>query len=102
MSDEDVASSTVAATKTVFASLANWTLIAAGIALLAMTVIQSWQVFARYVLNQSPGWTEPLALIFKLRDDVRRGRVRAQQSPLRFFVVDRKRCAQGCRDPAEI
>jgi TRAP-type C4-dicarboxylate transport system permease small subunit len=35
----------------------------AGIALVAMALVQAWQVFARYVLNDSPGWTEPLALL---------------------------------------
>jgi TRAP-type C4-dicarboxylate transport system permease small subunit len=35
----------------------------AGLALVAMALIQAWQVFARYVLNDSPGWTEPLALL---------------------------------------
>lgn len=35
----------------------------AGFALVAMALIQAWQVFARYVLNDSPGWTEPLALL---------------------------------------
>ncbi|MDP3368900.1 MAG: TRAP transporter small permease [Brevundimonas sp.] len=35
----------------------------AGVALVAMALIQFWQVFARYVLNDSPGWTEPLALL---------------------------------------
>ena len=35
----------------------------AGAALVAMALIQFWQVFARYVLNDSPGWTEPLALL---------------------------------------
>jgi TRAP-type C4-dicarboxylate transport system permease small subunit len=35
----------------------------AGLALAAMALIQAWQVFARYVLNDSPGWTEPLALL---------------------------------------
>jgi TRAP-type C4-dicarboxylate transport system permease small subunit len=29
-----------------------------------MAVVQGWQVFARYVLNDSPSWTEPLALLF--------------------------------------
>lgn len=28
-----------------------------------MAAIQAWQVFARYVLNDSPSWTEPLALL---------------------------------------
>jgi len=35
----------------------------AGVALVAMALIQAWRVFARYVLNDSPGWTEPLALL---------------------------------------
>jgi len=35
----------------------------AGTALVFMALIQAWQVFARYVLNDSPGWTEPLALL---------------------------------------
>ncbi len=35
----------------------------AGASLVAMALIQAWQVFARYVLNDSPGWTEPLALL---------------------------------------
>lgn len=39
-------------------------LVVAGAALVGMVVAQAWQVFARYVLNDSPGWTEPLALLF--------------------------------------
>lgn len=35
----------------------------AAAALVAMALIQAWQVFARYVLNDSPGWTEPVALL---------------------------------------
>lgn len=35
----------------------------AGIALVAMALVQAWQVFGRYVLNASPGWTEPVALV---------------------------------------
>lgn len=36
---------------------------AACVSLVVMALIQAWQVFARYVLNDSPGWTEPLALL---------------------------------------
>jgi TRAP-type C4-dicarboxylate transport system permease small subunit len=43
--------------------LANATLASACIALLLIAAIQAWQVFARYVLNDSAGWTEPLALL---------------------------------------
>lgn len=35
----------------------------AGTALVGMVAVQAIQVFARYVLNDSPGWTEPVALI---------------------------------------
>jgi len=28
-----------------------------------MAVVEFWQVFARYVLNDSPSWTEPVALL---------------------------------------
>ena len=34
----------------------------AGAALIGMAATEAWQVFARYVLNASPGWTEPVAL----------------------------------------
>lgn len=39
------------------------TLALAAIALLGMAAVEGWQVWARYVLNDSPGWTEPLALL---------------------------------------
>jgi len=35
----------------------------AGTALVGMAVVEGWQVFARYVLNNSPSWTEPVALL---------------------------------------
>ncbi|MCB8821815.1 TRAP transporter small permease [Microvirga rosea] len=34
-----------------------------GAGLVLMTVFVAWQVFGRYVLNQSPSWTEPAALL---------------------------------------
>jgi TRAP-type C4-dicarboxylate transport system permease small subunit len=45
------------------ASLARITIAIAGVALVAMAGIQAWQVFARYVLDNPPSWTEPLALL---------------------------------------
>lgn len=36
----------------------------AGASIVAMAIVEGWQVFARYVLNAAPGWTEPLALFF--------------------------------------
>ena len=34
----------------------------AGFGMVVMTVIIGWQVFARYVLNNTPSWSEPLSL----------------------------------------
>lgn len=34
----------------------------AGLGLVAMTVIISWQVFGRFILNSSPSWSEQAAL----------------------------------------
>ena len=39
-------------------------LVIAGLSLIAVVVVQAWQVFARYILNNSPSWTEPMALVF--------------------------------------
>lgn len=35
----------------------------AAAALLSLVVVQGWQVIARYVLNDSPSWTEPVTLV---------------------------------------
>jgi TRAP-type C4-dicarboxylate transport system permease small subunit len=32
--------------------------------LVVITLVQAWQVFARYVLHNSPGWTEPVSVFF--------------------------------------
>ncbi|MGJ4802729.1 TRAP transporter small permease [Luteimonas sp. SDU82] len=32
-------------------------------ALLGLVVVQGWQVFARYVVNDSPSWTEPVTIL---------------------------------------
>jgi TRAP-type C4-dicarboxylate transport system permease small subunit len=47
----------------VLAPLARLCITVAGVALICMAGIQAWQVFARYVLNDSPSWTEPLAML---------------------------------------
>lgn len=41
-------------------TIALW---AAGIGLVAMTAFVAWQVFCRYILNDSPSWTEPGAVL---------------------------------------
>jgi TRAP-type C4-dicarboxylate transport system permease small subunit len=43
--------------------LANAALALAGLALVGVAIVEGWQVFARYVLNDSPSWTEPVALL---------------------------------------
>jgi TRAP-type C4-dicarboxylate transport system permease small subunit len=43
--------------------LARGALVLAGLSLLLIALVQAWQVYARYVLNDSPGWTEPVALL---------------------------------------
>lgn len=45
-----------------FAALARLTVLIAATSLCGLVVVLAWQVFGRYVLNQSPSWTEPVAL----------------------------------------
>jgi len=42
-------------------ALAQAATIVAGASLVGMALVEGWQVFARYVLNDSPSWTEPVA-----------------------------------------
>lgn len=44
-------------------ALAHYATVAAVFGLGGMVVCQGWQVFARYALNASPSWTEPLTLL---------------------------------------
>lgn len=46
--------------------LANIAAIAASAGLVIMTIVIAWQVFGRYVLNDSPAWSESVALICML------------------------------------
>lgn len=56
-------SHTPATPPSALAPLARAAIAIAGVALVTMAGIQAWQVFARYVLNDAPSWTEPLALL---------------------------------------
>lgn len=47
----------------VLAVIADIVIYIAVIALLGLVVVQGWQVFARYVINDSPSWTEPVTLL---------------------------------------
>ena len=44
-------------------AIANVAIHIAVLALLGLVVVQGWQVFARYVINDSPSWTEPVTLL---------------------------------------
>lgn len=43
--------------------LSNLVIGIAAAALLGLVIVQGWQVIARYVLNDSPSWTEPFTLL---------------------------------------
>lgn len=43
--------------------LAGLAIAVAAAALLGLVVVQGWQVIARYVLNDSPSWTEPVTVL---------------------------------------
>jgi TRAP-type C4-dicarboxylate transport system permease small subunit len=45
------------------AALSRGALVLACVALASLALVEGWQVFARYVLNDSPSWTEPVALL---------------------------------------
>lgn len=46
--------------------LTHWALLFSAAGLILMTLIIGWQVFARYVLNASPAWSETAALLLML------------------------------------
>jgi TRAP-type C4-dicarboxylate transport system permease small subunit len=52
-----------ATTKTGLDRLADVVVALAALALVGLVAVQAWQVFARYVLNDSPSWTEPVTLV---------------------------------------
>jgi TRAP-type C4-dicarboxylate transport system permease small subunit len=62
MSDTN-ATPTPAGAQRLLEKLANLVIHVAAAALLGLVVVQGWQVFARYVINDSPSWTEPVTLL---------------------------------------
>ena len=54
--------SVLALTRRTLGVLSTGALWLAGFGMLAMTVTVGWQVFARYILNDTPSWAEPLTL----------------------------------------
>lgn len=47
----------------VLAAISRLSLWLSGAGMIAMTAMVSWQVFCRYILNQSPSWTEPASIM---------------------------------------
>jgi len=45
-----------------FSALARLAMLTATVSLCTLVLVLAWQVFGRYVMNESPGWTEPVAL----------------------------------------
>lgn len=50
------------AIKPILGGLSRLSLYISGTGMIAMTLIVGWQVFGRYILNDSPSWSEPLSL----------------------------------------
>jgi len=59
----EVAAPPVTGVQRWFERLANAAIAVAALALVGLVLVQGWQVIARYVLNDSPSWTEPLTLL---------------------------------------
>ncbi len=49
--------------KSVLERVAAGSVALAGASLVAIVVVEAWQVVARYIFNDSPSWTEPVALL---------------------------------------
>jgi len=47
----------------IFDALSVFAIGIAGAAIIGMAAVEAWQVFARYVLDDAPSWTEPVALL---------------------------------------
>jgi TRAP-type C4-dicarboxylate transport system permease small subunit len=43
--------------------LAGFAIAVAAVALFGLVLVQGWQVIARYLLNDSPSWTEPVTIL---------------------------------------
>jgi len=63
VSRESVVATSEKPLNAVLRTTANAALAIAGASVVGMAAVEAWQVFARYVLNNSPSWTEPVALL---------------------------------------
>lgn len=63
MSDETNNNAPTSAVQALLLKISNLAIGIAAAALIGLVIVQGWQVFARYVLNNSPSWTEPVTLL---------------------------------------
>ena len=63
MTQTSAATAAASPAQRVLDSIAAVVIAIAAIALVGLVLVQSWQVFTRYVLNDSPSWTEPVTLL---------------------------------------
>lgn len=63
MADHTRTASAPRAAQRILDRLAAAAVAVAAVALLGLVAVQGWQVFARYVLNDSPSWTEPATIL---------------------------------------
>ena len=63
MTHTSAATTAASPAQRVLDSIAAVVIAIAAIALVGLVLVQSWQVFTRYVLNDSPSWTEPVTLL---------------------------------------
>lgn len=61
--EADIATPPANAAQRTVDALAAISVAIAGAALLGLVLVQAWQVFARYVLNDSPPWTAPVTVV---------------------------------------
>ncbi|MDR7194313.1 TRAP transporter small permease [Luteimonas terrae] len=60
---EDTTLAPEVAHKSALDRVADAVIAVAATALFGLVIVQGWQVFARYVINDSPSWTEPVTLL---------------------------------------
>lgn len=63
MSEDTIAASAAGPAQRTLNRISDLTIGVAATALLGLVVVQGWQVFARYVINDSPSWTEPVTVL---------------------------------------
>ena len=63
MSEDTTTASSAGPAQRALDRISDLTIGVAATALLGLVVVQGWQVFARYVINDSPSWTEPVTIL---------------------------------------